>query len=128
MPSPPIPPLSFFEPIQGEGGVIIPPDGYLKAVRQICTDHNILMIADEIQTGLGRTGQFFACDWEDVKPDMITVGKALSGGFYPISAVLCNHEVMDVLKPGDHGSTFGGNPLASAVGREAPSLCLMMKA
>lgn len=109
----------LFEPIQGEGGVIIPPDGYLKAVRQICTDHNILMIADEIQTGLGRTGQFFACDWEDVKPDMITVGKALSGGFYPISAVLCNHEVMDVLKPGDHGSTFGGNPLASAVGREA---------
>lgn len=109
----------LFEPIQGEGGVIIPPDGYLRQVHEICSRHNVLMIADEIQTGLGRTGKLFACDWEDVRPDMITVGKALSGGFYPVSAVLTDAEVMDVIKPGDHGSTFGGNPLASAVAQEA---------
>lgn len=109
----------LFEPIQGEGGVIIPPDGFLRRVREICDRHNVLMIADEIQTGLGRTGKLFACDWEDVRPDMITIGKALSGGFYPVSAVLTDANVMDVIKPGDHGSTFGGNPLACAVAREA---------
>lgn len=107
------------EPIQGEGGVIVPPPGYLKRVREICDRHNILMIADEIQTGLGRTGQLFACDWEGVRPDIITIGKALSGGFYPVSAVLSSREILSVFSPGDHGSTFGGNPLASAVAREA---------
>ncbi len=107
------------EPIQGEGGVIGPPDGYLKDVREICTRHNVLFIADEIQTGLGRTGKLFACDWEGVRPDAVTVGKALSGGFYPVSALLASREVLGVFGPGDHGSTFGGNPLASAVAREA---------
>jgi len=109
----------LFEPIQGEGGVIVPPDGFLRRVREICDRHNVLMIADEIQTGLGRTGKLFACDWEDVRPDMITIGKALSGGFYPVSAVLTNADVMNVIKPGDHGSTFGGNPLACAVAQAA---------
>ena len=109
----------LFEPIQGEGGVIIPPDGYLKQVRELCTEHNILMIADEIQTGLGRTGKLFACDWEDVRPDMVTIGKALSGGFYPVSAVVSDASIMDVIHPGQHGSTFGGNPLGAAVAREA---------
>jgi len=109
----------LFEPIQGEGGVILPPEGFLRQVREICDRHNVLMIADEIQTGLGRTGKMFACDWEDVRPDMITIGKALSGGFYPVSAVLTDADVMDVIKPGDHGSTFGGNPLACAVAQEA---------
>ncbi len=107
------------EPIQGEAGVIIPPDGYLQQVREICTRHNVLMMADEIQTGLGRTGKLFACDWEGVKPDVVTIGKALSGGFYPVSAVLARQEVLGVFKPGDHGSTFGGNPLGAAVAREA---------
>ncbi len=107
------------EPIQGEGGVVTPPDGYLRQVRDICDPHNILMIADEIQTGLGRTGRLFASDWEGVRPDVVTVGKALSGGFYPVSAVLSDREVMSVFEPGDHGSTFGGNPLAAAVAREA---------
>jgi ornithine--oxo-acid transaminase len=107
------------EPIQGEGGVLIPPNGYLKKVREICSRHHILFMADEIQTGLGRTGQFFACDWEGVHPDVVIIGKALSGGFYPISAVLTSQDVMDVFQPGDHGSTFGGNPLACAVAREA---------
>lgn len=107
------------EPIQGEAGVIIPPDGYLQQVREICTRHNILMMADEIQTGLGRTGKLFACDWEGVKPDVVTIGKALSGGFYPVSAVLARQDVLGVFKPGDHGSTFGGNPLGAAVAREA---------
>lgn len=109
----------LFEPIQGEGGVILPPDGFLRQVRDICDRHNVLMIADEIQTGLGRTGKLFACDWENVKPDMVTIGKALSGGFYPVSAVLTSAEIMNVIKPGDHGSTFGGNPLACAVAQEA---------
>lgn len=109
----------LFEPIQGEGGVIIPPEGYLRQVRDICDRHNVLMIADEIQTGLGRTGKLFACDWEAVRPDMITIGKALSGGFYPVSAVLTDAHIMDVIKPGDHGSTFGGNPLACAVAQAA---------
>jgi len=96
------------EPIQGEGGVVVPPDGYLRRVREICTKHNVLFIADEIQTGLGRTGKLFACDHEDVRPDVVTIGKALSGGFYPVSAVLSSREVLGVFNPGDHGSTFGG--------------------
>ncbi len=107
------------EPIQGEGGVIIPPAGYLKQAREICTRHNVLFITDEIQTGLGRTGRLFACDWEGVRPDMVIIGKALSGGFYPVSAVLADRQVLEVFNPGDHGSTFGGNPLAAAVAREA---------
>jgi ornithine--oxo-acid transaminase len=109
----------FIEPIQGEAGVVVPPDGYLKRVRELCTKNNVLMMADEIQTGLGRTGKLFACDWEDVKPDVVTIGKALSGGFYPVSAVLANNDVMKVFNPGDHGSTFGGNPLGAAVARTA---------
>jgi ornithine--oxo-acid transaminase len=107
------------EPIQGEAGIVVPPKGYLKQVRQICDRHNLLFIADEIQTGLGRTGQLFACDWEGVRPDLMTVGKALSGGFYPVSAVLSDRSVLGLFSPGDHGSTFGGNPLAAAVAREA---------
>ncbi len=107
------------EPIQGEGGVIVPPEGYLQQVREMCTEYNVLMIADEIQTGLGRTGKLFASDWENVRADVITVGKALSGGFYPVSAVLADADIMSMFKPGDHGSTFGGNPLAAAVAREA---------
>jgi len=107
------------EPIQGEGGVVLPPDGYLKRVREICDRHNILLIADEIQTGLGRTGKLFACDWEGVRPDVVTIGKALSGGFYPVSAVLADRCVRGLCGPGDHGSTFGGSPLAAAAAREA---------
>jgi ornithine--oxo-acid transaminase len=107
------------EPIQGEGGVIVPPAGYLKKVREICDRHNVLLIADEIQTGLGRTGRLFACDWEGVRPDVMVIGKALSGGFYPVSAVLASRDVLGVFRPGDHGSTFGGNPLGCAVAREA---------
>lgn len=109
----------LFEPIQGEGGINVPPDGYLRQVRQICDEHNVLMIADEIQTGLGRTGYLLACQYEDVQPDVVTIGKALSGGFYPVSAVLSRRDVLGVFNPGDHGSTFGGNPLACAVAREA---------
>lgn len=107
------------EPIQGEGGVIIPPEGYLKQVRKVCDDHNVVLILDEIQTGLGRTGRLFAEDHEDIESDLTLVGKALSGGFYPVSAILSNKEVLGVFRPGDHGSTFGGNPLACAVAREA---------
>ena len=107
------------EPIQGEGGVIVPPPGYLKSVREICTQQNVILILDEIQTGLGRTGKLFAEEHEGIQSDLTLVGKALSGGFYPISAVLSNKEVLGVFKPGDHGSTFGGNPLACAVAREA---------
>ncbi len=107
------------EPIQGEGGVIVPPAGYLRQVREICTRHNLLWIADEIQTGLGRTGKLFACDWESVRPDVLVLGKALAGGFYPVSAILASREVLGVFRPGDHGSTFGGNPLGCAVAREA---------
>jgi ornithine--oxo-acid transaminase len=107
------------EPIQGEGGVIIPPNGYLKAARELCSQHNVMLILDEIQTGLGRTGKLFAEEHEGIESDMTLVGKALSGGFYPVSAVLSNREVLGVFKPGDHGSTFGGNPLACAVAREA---------
>lgn len=107
------------EPIQGEAGVVMPPEGYLRRVRDLCTEHNVLLLADEIQCGLGRTGKLFAADWEEVRPDIITIGKAMSGGFYPVSAVLADAYIMDVLKPGDHGSTFGGNPLGAAVAREA---------
>jgi len=107
------------EPIQGEAGVIIPPHGYLKAVREICDRHNVVLILDEIQTGLGRTGRLLAEEHEGIEADLTLVGKALSGGFYPVSAVLSNKEVMDVLQPGEHGSTFGGNPLACAIARTA---------
>jgi ornithine--oxo-acid transaminase len=107
------------EPIQGEAGIIIPPQGYLKRAAEICRAHNVLFIADEIQSGLGRTGKLFAHQWEDVHPDMIIIAKALSGGYYPISAVLSSKQILGVLKPGDHGSTFGGNPLACAVARAA---------
>jgi len=105
----------MLEPVQGEYGIILPPDGYLKAVEKICRENNILLIADEIQTGLGRTGAFFACDHEDVRPDIMVIGKALSGGFYPVSAVLADEPVLGLIVPGDHGSTFGGNPLGAAV-------------
>ena len=105
------------EPIQGEAGVNIPPAGYLKKVREICTKHNVTLILDEIQTGLGRTGKLLAEEHEGIEADLTLIGKALSGGFYPVSAVLSNTEVMDVLNPGEHGSTFGGNPLAAAVAR-----------
>jgi ornithine--oxo-acid transaminase len=105
------------EPIQGEAGVIIPPDGYLRQARDICTRHGVTLIFDEIQTGLGRTGKLLAEEWEDVEADVTLVGKALAGGFYPVSAVLSNADVLGVLKPGEHGSTFGGNPLACAVAR-----------
>ena len=107
------------EPIQGEGGIIVPPSGYLKKVREICDRHNVLLILDEIQTGLGRTGKLFAEEHEGIESDLTLVGKALSGGFYPISAVLSNKEALSIFQPGDHGSTFGGNPLACAVAREA---------
>jgi len=107
------------EPIQGEGGVIVPPPGYLKDARRICDEHNVILILDEIQTGLGRTGKLFAEEHDGIESDLTIIGKALSGGFYPISAVLSNKEVLGVFKPGDHGSTFGGNPLACAVARAA---------
>ncbi|HUO97248.1 MAG TPA: ornithine--oxo-acid transaminase [Rhizomicrobium sp.] len=107
------------EPIQGEAGVIIPPPGYLRRVRELCTSRRVILILDEIQTGLGRTGKLLAEEHEGVEADLTLVGKALSGGFYPVSAVLSNKEVMDVLRPGEHGSTFGGNPLACAVARAA---------
>lgn len=107
----------LLEPIQGEGGVIIPPEGYLKQVSQICKSNNVLLIADEIQTGLGRTGKLFACQHEDVRPDAMIIGKALAGGFYPVSAVLSDEDVLGLFTPGEHGSTFGGNPLGAAVAR-----------
>jgi len=107
------------EPIQGEAGVIIPPEGYLRRIREICTRENVMLILDEIQTGLGRTGRLLAEEHEGVEADLTLVGKALSGGYYPISAVLSNSEVLGVLRPGEHGSTFGGNPLACAVARAA---------
>jgi ornithine--oxo-acid transaminase len=107
----------MLEPIQGEGGVIIPPDGYLKQVAEICKKNNVLFMADEIQTGLARTGKLFACEYEDVRPDVMIVGKALSGGFYPVSAVLADQDILGLFTPGEHGSTFGGNPLGTAVAR-----------
>lgn len=106
----------MLEPIQGENGIIIPPEGYIKEVKNLCEKNNILFIADEIQTGLGRTGAFFACQHENVRPDIMVVGKALSGGFYPVSAVLADKPVLGLINPGEHGSTFGGNPLGAAVG------------
>jgi len=109
----------MLEPIQGEGGVIIPPAGYLKQVAEICKKNNVLLMADEIQTGLGRTGKLFAAQHEDVRPDVTIVGKALAGGFYPVSAVLADKAILGLFKPGEHGSTFGGNPLAAAVARAA---------
>ena len=108
----------LLEPVQGEGGVIIPPDGYLREVRRLCTERNVLMLADEIQSGLGRAGTTFACDHEGVVPDAYILGKALGGGIMPVSAVVARAEVMGVFEPGSHGSTFGGNPLACAVGIE----------
>lgn len=109
----------MLEPIQGEGGVLIPPQGYLKQVESICKENNVLLVADEIQTGLGRTGKLFASDHENVRPDLVIIGKALSGGFYPVSAVLADQEIMGLFQPGEHGSTFGGNPLGAAVARAA---------
>lgn len=107
------------EPIQGEGGVLVPPEGYLAQMRELATRHNVLLMLDEIQTGLGRTGRLFAYQYEDAKPDVLILGKALGGGVYPVSAMLASGEVMDVFRPGDHGSTFGGNPLGSAVAQAA---------
>lgn len=112
------------EPIQGEGGIIIPPDGYLKRVREICTKHNVLLIADEVQTGLGRTGKMFAFEHEGIKPDLLILGKALGGGLLPVSACVGTKETMSVLKPGEHGSTFGGMPLSMTVGIEAIDILL----
>ena len=112
----------LFEPILGEGGYIIPPEGFLKDLRAVCSQHNVLMIADEIQTGLCRTGEIFACDHEGVTPDIFILGKSLGGGIIPLSAIAADDAVMNVFTPGSHGSTFGGNPLASAIGREVIAL------
>ena len=109
----------LLEPIQGEGGIIVPPEGYLREVRKLTKEKGILLIFDEIQTGLGRTGKLFAYEWEDARPDILILGKALGGGVYPVSAVLTSNEIMEVINPGDHGSTFGGNPLGAAVAMEA---------
>jgi ornithine--oxo-acid transaminase len=109
----------LLEPIQGEGGVIIPPEGYIKQVAEICEKNNVLLMADEIQTGLARTGKLFAAEHEDVRPDVTIIGKALAGGFYPVSAVLADKAILGLFTPGEHGSTFGGNPLAAAVARAA---------
>ena len=109
----------LIEPIQGEGGVIVPPDGFLKRAWALCKEHRVLFAADEIQTGFGRTGDLFACDYDNIKPDLLIVGKALGGGYYPVSAVLASEALMLLFAPGDHGSTFGGNPLACAVGEAA---------
>ena len=112
------------EPIQGEAGVNVPDKGYLEGIRNLCSKYNILFIADEIQTGIARTGRLLATDYENAKPDILILGKALSGGMYPVSAVLCNKEIMDVIKPGQHGSTFGGNPLASSIAIESLKVVL----
>jgi ornithine--oxo-acid transaminase len=112
----------LLEPVQGEAGVIVPPAGWLAEVRRLCDEQNVLMIADEIQSGLGRTGHTFACDRENVTPDVYLLGKALGGGIVPLSAVACDRAVMDVFTPGTHGSTFGGNPLAAAVGTEVVAM------
>jgi ornithine--oxo-acid transaminase len=112
----------LIEPVQGEAGVVIPPEGYLREVRSLCTDADVLFIADEIQSGLARTGRTFACDHEDVQPDLYVLGKALGGGIVPVSAVVGRGDVLDVFTPGSHGSTFGGNPLACAVGREVVAM------
>jgi ornithine--oxo-acid transaminase len=115
------------EPIQGEGGIIIPPEGYLQAAAELCRQHNVLFIADEIQTGLGRTGKLLACQHEGVKPDGLILGKALGGGILPVSMFLSRRDVMEVFTPGDHGSTFGGNPLGAAVGLEALNILIEEK-
>ena len=112
----------LLEPIQGESGVILPPDGFLRQVRALCDERDLLMLADEIQSGLARTGRTFACDLEDVVPDVYILGKALGGGLYPVSAVAADRDVMEVFTPGSHGSTFGGNPLAAAIGREVVAM------
>jgi len=117
----------LFEPIQGEAGVLIPPDGFIKDVRRVCDENNMLMIADEIQSGLGRTGKMFAFQWEDVRPDMVTIGKALSGGYYPVSAVLSSKEILSLFGPGQHGSTYGGNPLGCRIAREAMAVLVEEK-
>jgi ornithine--oxo-acid transaminase len=109
----------LIEPIQGEGGVLVPPDGFLKRAWALCREHRVLFVADEIQTGFGRTGDLFACDYDGIKPDVLLVGKALGGGFYPVSATLAGESLMRLFKPGEHGSTFGGNPLGSAVAEAA---------
>lgn len=103
------------EPIQGEAGVVVPDEGYLTEVRRLCTKYNVLFIADEVQTGLARTGKMLACDHENVRPDILILGKALSGGMYPVAAVLCDDKIMLTIKPGEHGSTYGGNPLGCKV-------------
>ncbi|MDQ2991338.1 MAG: aminotransferase class III-fold pyridoxal phosphate-dependent enzyme, partial [Candidatus Eremiobacteraeota bacterium] len=105
----------MIEPIQGEGGVIVPPEGYLKRAWALCKEHDVLFMADEIQTGLGRTGTLFACDYDGIKPDVLIVGKALGGGYYPVSAVLASAALLGLFEPGSHGSTFGGNPLGCAI-------------
>ena len=110
------------EPIQGEGGIIIPPEGFLKEAREICTENNVLLLADEVQTGFARTGKMFACMLEDVEPDMYVLGKALGGGVYPVSAVAANNDILGVFEPGSHGSTFGGNPVGCAVAIAAMEL------
>jgi ornithine--oxo-acid transaminase len=107
------------EPIQGEAGVVVPDDGYLEGVRKLCDKYNVLFIADEVQTGIGRTGKLLATDYENAKPDILILGKALSGGVFPVSAILANNDVMMCIKPGEHGSTFGGNPLACVVAKAA---------
>src|SRR3954452_21268285 len=112
----------LLEPVQGESGVVIPREGFLRDVRTVCRDQNVLMVADEIQSGLARTGRTFACDHDDVVPDMYILGKALGGGIYPVSAVAANRDVLGVITPGTHGSTFGGNPLAAAIGREVVAM------
>jgi len=107
------------EPIQGEAGIIVPPAGFLRRLREITQQHHALLVCDEIQSGLGRTGKLFAFEHEGIRPDLVIIGKALSGGFYPVSAILADDEVMNVFQPGDHGSTYGGNPLAAAIARAA---------
>ena len=114
----------MLEPIQGEAGVIVPDNGYLREVRRLCSKYNVLMVADEIQTGIGRTGKMLATDYEDARPDILVLGKALSGGVLPVSAVLCDDPIMLCIKPGEHGSTFGGNPLSAAVATEALKVVL----
>jgi ornithine--oxo-acid transaminase len=112
----------LFEPVQGEGGEVMPPDGFLRGLRELCTERNVLMVADEIQSGLARTGRTFACDHEDVVPDVYVLGKALGGGLYPVSAIAADQDVLGVVRPGTHGSTFGGNPLAAAIGHEVVTM------
>ena len=117
----------LFEPVQGEAGIRIPPTGFVRRAAELCRDHNVLTLADEIQTGLGRTGKMFCCDWEGVEPDMYIIGKALGGGVYPVSVVAANDDVLGVFEPGSHGSTFGGNPMAAAVGIAAIDVLLAEK-